>query len=63
MASDAVRKAVISIVPVPLAEAMVSLYASEPKVQVRSVQGWFATRRWVMVWLTQLLFSGLPWLP
>jgi polyferredoxin len=26
------------------------------------VKGWFATWRWVFVWLTQLLFYGVPWL-
>jgi polyferredoxin len=28
----------------------------------RAVHGWFARWRWVMVWLTQLFFYGLPWL-
>jgi cytochrome c oxidase accessory protein FixG len=40
----------------------VSLYVSEDKIQPRSVHGWFATWRWVLVWLTQILFYGLPWL-
>ena len=41
---------------------LVSLYVSEEKIQPRTVHGWFATWRWVFVWLTQLLFYGLPWL-
>jgi cytochrome c oxidase accessory protein FixG len=41
----------------------VSLYVSEDKIQPRAVHGWFATWRWVLVWLTQVLFYGLPWLP
>ena len=41
---------------------MVSLYQSEAKIQTRSVTGWFAGWRWALVWLTQLLFYGLPWL-
>ena len=41
---------------------MVSLYASREKIQPRSVKGLFATWRWVMVWVTQLVFYGLPWL-
>ncbi|WP_382163956.1 cytochrome c oxidase accessory protein CcoG [Hydrogenophaga sp. ANAO-22] len=41
---------------------MVSLYASREKIQPRSVQGLFANWRWVMVWITQLVFYGLPWL-
>ena len=32
------------------------------KVYARSVSGWFARWRWVMVWLTQLVFYGMPWL-
>ncbi|MES1163284.1 MAG: 4Fe-4S dicluster domain-containing protein, partial [Rhizobacter sp.] len=41
---------------------MVSLYQSEAKIQPRSVSGWFAGWRWGLVWFTQLLFYGLPWL-
>ncbi len=33
------------------------------KVYVRAVSGWFASWRWAMVWLTQLVFYGLPWVP
>jgi len=42
--------------------ALVSLYAKQKKIYPRSVHGWFARWRWAMVWLTQLLFYGLPWL-
>lgn len=41
---------------------MVSLYASREKIQPRSVQGLFSNWRWVMVWITQLVYYGLPWL-
>jgi cytochrome c oxidase accessory protein FixG len=54
-------RAYIPIVPVD-DETMVSLYASREKIQPRSVQGLFANWRWVMVWITQLVFYGLPWL-
>ena len=27
------------------------------------MHGWFAGWRWALVWLTQLVFYGLPWLP
>jgi cytochrome c oxidase accessory protein FixG len=43
--------------------ATVSLYQSEEKIYPRSVHGWFAAWRWALVWATQLLFYGLPWLP
>jgi cytochrome c oxidase accessory protein FixG len=53
------------IIPIAAAEAsgeMVSLYQSEAKIQTRAVHGWFAGWRWSLVWFTQLLFYGLPWL-
>ncbi|MDD3786525.1 MAG: cytochrome c oxidase accessory protein CcoG, partial [Hydrogenophaga sp.] len=41
---------------------MVSLYTSQKKIQARSVTGFFNNWRWIMVWVTQLVFYGLPWL-
>ncbi len=38
-----------------------TLYASRKKLHVRSVKGRFATWRWILVWATQILFYGLPW--
>ncbi|HWP17694.1 MAG TPA: cytochrome c oxidase accessory protein CcoG [Burkholderiaceae bacterium] len=43
-------------------EQVVSLYARQKKIYPRSVSGWFAGWRWALVWLTQLVFYGLPWL-
>lgn len=43
-------------------EVMVSLYAAHQKVYPRSVSGLFSKWRWVMVWITQIVFYGLPWL-
>ena len=40
----------------------VSLYEAEAKIYPRAVHGWFAVWRWALVWVTQLLFYGLPWL-
>lgn len=70
MNDPAVR--VIPIVPVAAsgrpvepgdaAGEMVSLYARQPTIYARSVTGWFAGWRWALVWFTQLLFYGLPWL-
>ena len=40
----------------------VSMYEKQATIYPRAVTGWFATWRWVFVWLTQLLFYGLPWL-
>ena len=43
-------------------EVMVSLYASSKKIYPRAVKGLFSNWRWVTVWITQLVFYGLPWL-
>jgi cytochrome c oxidase accessory protein FixG len=41
---------------------MISLYASHEKIYPRSVSGFFSNWRWGMVFLTQLVFYGVPWL-
>ena len=41
---------------------MFSLYASHEKIYPRSVSGFFSNWRWGMVFLTQLVFYGVPWL-
>ncbi len=41
---------------------LVTLHAAQQKIYPRSVSGYFSSWRWVMVWLTQLVFYGLPWL-
>jgi cytochrome c oxidase accessory protein FixG len=38
------------------------LLDQQQKIYPRSVSGRFARWRWVMVWLTQIVFYGLPWL-
>ena len=43
-------------------ETVVSLYQKQKKIYARAVTGWFAGWRWALVWATQLLFYGLPWL-
>ena len=52
----------IPINPVAADGELVSLYAAQAKIYPRSVQGLFARWRWGMVFLTQLVFYGLPWL-
>lgn len=43
-------------------EKMVSFFEAHQKIYPRSISGKFMTWRWLMVWLTQLVFYGLPWL-
>jgi cytochrome c oxidase accessory protein FixG len=40
-----------------------ALYAARRKIYPRTVHGRFDRWRWAMVWLTQAIFYGLPWLP
>ena len=53
---------VIPILAVDDSSSVASLYASEAKIYARSVSGWFSHWRWTMVWATQLVYYGLPWL-
>ncbi len=43
-------------------EAVVKMYAARKEIHPREVKGRYATLRWACVWLTQILFYGLPWL-
>ncbi len=45
---------------IPIRET--SLYAAHKKIYARSVTGTFATWRWILVWVTQIIFYGLCWL-
>ena len=60
---DLPQKAVESGPAAPVADTeQVSLYEIRQKIYPRAVSGWFAGWRWALVWATQLLFYGLPWL-
>ncbi len=41
---------------------LISLYAPHEKIYPRSVAGRFSNWRWLTVFLTQMVFYGLPWL-
>ena len=43
-------------------EVVINLYAAADKIYPRSTFGFFTKWRWVMIWLTQLVFYGIPWL-
>ena len=46
----------------PPGDVMFSLFEAHKKIYPRSVSGVFARWRWGFVFLTQLIFYGLPWL-
>ena len=52
------------VIPIAAAAAddAVGLYAAHKKIYPRSVQGLFSRWRWALVFATQLVFYGLPWL-
>jgi cytochrome c oxidase accessory protein FixG len=43
-------------------EAVIHLYAAADKIYPRSTFGFFTKWRWAMIWLTQIVYYGLPWL-
>jgi len=49
-------------IPVVAATEEVALYEIRKKIYPRVVHGWFATWRWSLIFATQLVFYGLPWL-
>jgi len=44
------------------AAKVIMMYAPREEIYPREASGRYATLRWACVWLTQLLFYGLPWL-
>ncbi len=61
------KPSVIPIKAVPAAADasagdMVWMYEAQKKIYPRAVSGWFVNWRWALVWITQIVFYGLPWL-
>ncbi len=48
--------------PADASNEVISLYEGQKKIYPRSVTGLFSKWRWATVFLTQLVFYGLPWL-
>ena len=42
--------------------SVIKMYQAREEIYPREVKGRYTTLRWVCVWLTQLVFYGLPWL-
>jgi len=40
----------------------VSLYEAHQKIYPRNTSGFYKNWRWAMIWITQLVFYGVPWL-
>ena len=46
----------------PQSFSVIRMYAPRTQIYARAAKGWYANWRWACVWLTQLVFYGLPWL-
>ncbi len=46
----------------PPESVVINLYAAAEKIYPRSTFGFFTKWRWVMIWLTQIVFYGTPWI-
>ncbi|MEJ6023582.1 cytochrome c oxidase accessory protein CcoG [Ramlibacter sp. PS4R-6] len=55
-------KVIPIVAAVPGEDGTQSLYEAQKKIYPRAVTGRFARWRWAFVWLTQVVFYGLPWL-
>src|SRR3954471_18021476 len=42
--------------------AVIKMYAAREEIYPREAKGRYASLRWACVWLTQIVFYGLPWL-
>ena len=42
--------------------AVIKMYAAREEIYPREAKGRYATLHWMCVWLTQLVFYGLPWM-
>ena len=49
-------------IPIQPAPEELALYEIRKKIYPRAVHGWFSKWRWALIFLTQAIFYGLPWL-
>jgi len=63
-ARDETMPLVRKVIPIAVddSSSVASLYQSDAKIYARGVSGWFNDWRWAMVFATQAVFYGLPWL-
>lgn len=46
----------------PVQEIELALFESHKKIYPRSISGFYANLRWMLVWFTQILFYGAAWI-
>jgi cytochrome c oxidase accessory protein FixG len=42
--------------------SVIKMYAAREEIYPREAKGFYANLRWICVWITQLVFYGMPWL-
>lgn len=55
-------KKVIPIVSDHSSDKFMSMYEAQSKIYPRNISGIFKNWRWIMIWITQIVFYGTPWL-
>lgn len=55
-------KKIIPIISESSEDESVFLYEAQQKIYPRSIKGKFTNFRWLAVWITQIIFYGMPWL-
>ncbi len=55
-------KKVIPIINDNRKDGEVSLYEAHNKIYPRTTSGYFTNWRWITLWITQIVFYGVPWL-
>lgn len=51
------------IIPIaPAQGGFMPMYEAQAKIYPRNTAGFFKNWRWVMIWITQIVFYGVPWL-
>ena len=60
--TDVIAKRTLETIPIVPATEEVALYEIRKKIYPRAVHGAFARWRWAVIFATQIVYYGLPWL-
>jgi hypothetical protein len=60
--TDVIAKRTLETIPIVPATEEVALYEIRKKIYPRAVHGAFARWRWAVIFATQIVFYGVPWL-
>jgi cytochrome c oxidase accessory protein FixG len=60
--SNKKSRKVIPIISDTTQNDVISLYEAQNKIYPRTTSGYFTNWRWITLWITQIVFYGVPWL-